>query len=76
MKTTSKIAESAEKLRQAEEALKLAKGEHREAFRQALVDLFNEYGLQLEANGCEGCELEINDLSRFGRAVTIAEIPE
>lgn len=77
MKTTSKIAKSAEKLRKAEEAVKKkAKGEHREAFRQALAELFNEYGLKLDSNGCEGCSLEITEAGQFGRKFEIGELPE
>jgi hypothetical protein len=76
VKTTSRIAKSAEKLRKAEEAVKAAKGEHRQAFRQALADLFNEYGLRLDANGCEGCDLEINEVGQFGRKIEVSELPE
>lgn len=76
MNTKSKIAESTLKLRAAEEAVKQAKREHREAFRQALADLFNEYGLQLEANGCEGCSLEISEDNAYGRAFDVSELPE
>lgn len=72
--TKSKIAESAERLRQAEEAVQVAKSEHREAFRVALVALFNEYGFYLDANGSEGADLEICEL--HGTEYPIGDLPE
>jgi hypothetical protein len=60
--TKRKITDSYKAIEQAEQALRAAKEAHREAFRQALVALFNEYGLCLEANGTEGARLEIEEL--------------
>lgn len=47
----------------AEKALAQAKLEHEAEFRQRLVDLFNEYGLSVEANGSEGARLEIHEIT-------------
>lgn len=58
----------------AERELERAKAAHRQAFREALVALFNEYGLSLEADGCEGSRIEINDLN--GVTYKIGDLPE
>lgn len=50
-------AKTAEKIRKAEEAVAQAKAEHRQAFKIALVALFNEYGLCLESFGMEGTQI-------------------
>lgn len=76
MKTATKIAKTAEKLQKAEEALAQARNAHREAFRTALVALFNEYRYYLDANGSEGARLEINAFGISQQAYRIDELPE
>lgn len=49
MKTKKQISESAQALADAEVALMRAKEAHKEAFKVALVALFNEYGLCVES---------------------------
>lgn len=58
---------------EAERELERAKAEHRQAFRAALVALFNDYGLALEADGAEGARLEIRDLDG---AIKLADLPK
>lgn len=50
-------AKTADKIRKAEQAVTDAKAEHRQAFREALVALFNEYGLCIESFGMEGTQI-------------------
>jgi hypothetical protein len=72
--TSAKIATATEQLRKAERQLEKAREGHRQAFRKALVALFNEYGLQVEANGSEGARLEISELR--GTTYKIGDLPE
>lgn len=55
--TKAKIMEMRKNLCDAEESLEKAVQEHRQAFREDLVKLFNEYELALV--GCYDGELEI-----------------
>lgn len=73
--TKSKITETAEKLAQAEQALKDAKEAHRQAFRRALLDLCNEYGFYLDACGTEGATIDLLEV-RPGGEVRLEDIPE
>ncbi len=57
------LSKAMQKVHDAEEALKQAKLEHEAEFRHRLVDLFNEYGLSVEANGSEGARLEIHEIT-------------
>jgi hypothetical protein len=57
------IVDAAKRVQEAEEALARAKEAHEREFRVALVELYNSYGLSVEANGCEGCRLEIHEIS-------------
>ncbi len=73
--TKSKIAETLQAVERAEQAVKVAKEAHRLAFRQALVDLCNEYGFYLEACGTEGARIELIEV-RAGGQVKLGDIPE
>lgn len=73
--TKSKIAKTAEKLAKAERAVEEAKAMHRLAFRQALVELCNEYGFRLEASGTEGADIDLCEM-RPGNLVCLEDIPE
>lgn len=53
------------RLADAETELRQAKLEHEQEFRRALVDLYNTFKLSVEANGCEGCRLEIHEITHI-----------
>jgi len=76
MKTKERIAATLAKVEEAEQAVKDAKKEHRAAFRVALAELFNEYELSLDAEGCEGCDLVIVDPGPYHRKFDVSELPE
>lgn len=73
-KTKAGISTANERLRKAEREVVAAKAAHRKAFRKACAALFDEYGLYLDANGCEGASLELLELN--GRAYRIGDLPE
>jgi len=73
--TKARINETAQRLEQAEQALKEAKESHRQAFRRALLDLCNEYGFYLEACGTEGACIDLLEV-RPGAVVRLEDIPE
>jgi hypothetical protein len=68
-------AETAQRIREAEKAVEAAKAANRAAFRQALVELFNGYGLRLEADGDLSAHLTISELRELER-VQLKDIPE
>lgn len=68
---------TAEKIALAKEAVKDAKKAHRLAFRVALAALFNEYQLQLSADGDLSAHLVISEASEFSsRAFDVKDLPE
>jgi hypothetical protein len=58
-----KVSHARDRVTQAEGELEEAKFELEREFRKALVALFNEYGFSVESNGCEGCRLEVNEIT-------------
>jgi hypothetical protein len=74
MKTKDTMNAARARIVEAERELERAKAEHRQAFRAALVALFNEYGLALGTNGAEGSRLEIEDLN--GNVFRIGDLPK
>lgn len=72
---TSKRAETARAIKEAKAAVEKAKAANRAAFRAACVDLFNEYGLRLEADGDLSAHLKISELNEYER-VELEELPE
>jgi hypothetical protein len=68
-----KTAQSVKALRDAEKAVEKARVAHRAAFRKALAQLFNEFGLKLEAEGTQGARLAIEPVKREFKA---EELPE
>ena len=69
MKTTAKSVKQLESARAgveaAERKLVEAQQAHEQAFRQALLALFEEYGLALVPAGSEGARIEVVPYSEF-----------
>ncbi len=73
MSASGKAAQK--RLRDAKKAVQRAELARREAFRKALVALFNEYRLCLIAEGTEGAQLRLEEL-RDGHDYPITELPK
>lgn len=67
-----KTSASVKALRDAEKAVEKARTAHRVAFRKALAQLFNEYGLKLD-EGSQGARLAIEPVMREFK---VEELPE
>lgn len=74
MSASGKAAQK--RLRDAKKAVERAELARREAFRKALVALFNEYRLCIVADGDLSAHLKIDELPEGARPYPIEELPK